>query len=144
MLSKAKVSQEKNQQTKRRKPQDKSKLTRNSQVQIRLTKEEVTALKAAAKVNDMSLADFVMSAVHQARRIVVPGAAELRLEIIQIGNNLNQAVRLAHTLQREGNVIDAVSIELSADRAVDVLDELHSWLTKWDVDLTYKAKIKKE
>lgn len=139
-----KLSQKETHTTKRRKPQDRSRLTRNSQVQIRLTKEEVSVLKTAARENDMSLADFVMSGVYQARRIVVPGAAELRSGIIRTGNNLNQAVRLAHILKREGKAIDAVSIELSADRAVDVLDELHSWLTKWDVDLTYKTKIEKE
>lgn len=139
-----KPSQKETHTTKRRKPQDRSRLTRNSQVQIRLTKEEVSVLKTAARENDMSLADFVMSGVHQTRRIVVPGAAELRSGIIRTGNNLNQAVRLAHTLKREGRVIDAVSIELSADRVVDILDELHSWLTKWDVDLTYKTKIEKE
>lgn len=125
---------------KRKKPQDRTKLTRNSQVQIRLTEKEVSVLKTAAKENDMSLADFVMSGINQTRPIVVPGAGQLRAEIIRVGTNLNQAVRLAHTLKREGKVIDVVSIELSADRVVDVLDELHSWLTKWDVNLTYKTK----
>ena len=144
LMLEEKTSQKETRPKKRRKPQDRSKLTRNNQVQIRLTKEEVSALKTAAKENDMSLADFVMSGVHQTRRIVVPGAADLRLGIIRTGNNLNQAVRLAHTLKREGKAIDAVSIELSADRVVDILDELHSWLTKWDVDLTYKTKIEKE
>lgn len=123
---------------KRKKPQDRSKLTRNSQVQIRLTEEEVFALKTAAKENDMSLADFVMSGINQTRRIVVPGAGELRAEIIRVGNNLNQAVRIAHILRKEGKAVDAIGIELSADRAVDVLDELHIWLEKWDVDLAYQ------
>lgn len=125
---------------KRKKPQDRSRLTRNSQVQIRLTTEEVTALKTAARENDMSLADFVMSGVKQTRRIVVPGAGELRAEIIRVGNNLNQALKLAYIMRKEGKVIDAVSVEISADRAEEVLDKLQNWLNKWDVDLTYLSK----
>lgn len=125
---------------KKRKPQDRSRLTRNSQVQIRLTEEEVAILKKAAKENDMTLADFVMSGVNQTRRIVVPGAGDLRAEIIRIGNNLNQALRLAYIMRKEGTVIDVVSIEISADRAEEVLDKLQNWLNKWDVNLTYLGK----
>lgn len=125
---------------KRRNPQDRSKLTRNSQVQIRLTEEEVVTLKKAAKENDMTLADFVMSGVHQRRRIVVPGAGELRAEIIRIGNNLNQALKLAHILRKEGQLIDTVSIELSADQAEETLKKLNSWLKMWEVYLAHQNK----
>lgn len=125
---------------KRQNPQDRSKLTRNSQVQIRLTEEEVATLKKATKENDMTLADFVMSGVNQTRRIVVPGAGDLRAEVIRVGNNLNQALRLAYIMRKEGKVIDAVSIEISADRAEEVLDKLQNWLNKWDVDLTYQSR----
>lgn len=134
------IKDESSQKEKRRKPQDRSKLTRNSQVQIRLTEEEVATLKKAAKENDMTLADFVMSGVSQTRRIVVPGAGDLRAEIIRVGNNLNQALRLAYIMRKEGKVIDVVSIEISADRAEEVLDKLQNWLNKWDVDLTYLSK----
>lgn len=126
--------------SKRRKPQDRSKLTRNSQVQIRLTEEEVATLKKAARENNMTLADFVMSGVSQTRRIVVPGAGDLRAEIIRVGNNLNQALRLAYIMRKEGKVIDVVSIEISADRAEEVLDKLQNWLNKWGADLTYLSK----
>lgn len=109
-------------------------------MQIRLTTEEVAALKSAARENDMTLADFVMSGVNQTRRIVVPGAGDLRAEVIHVGNNLNQALKLAYIMRKEGKVIDAVSIEISADRAEEVLDNLQNWLNKWDVDLTYLSK----
>lgn len=129
---------------KRRKPQDRSKLTRNSQVQIRLTNEEVAKLKGAAKANDMSLADFVMSGVSRTRRIVVPDAGILRSELLHVGRNLNQALRLAHTLRKEGQLIDTVSIEIAVDRVEVVLERLNSWLVKWDVDLTYQTSKKEE
>jgi len=135
---KVKALQNEERPKKKRNPQDRSKLTRGSQVQIRLTAAEVMELKAAAKENDMSLADFVMSGVHQSRRIVVPGAGALRSEIVRLGNNLNQAVKLAHSLRKEGKLIDAVSIELSADRAEAALEELQNWLIKWNVDLSYQ------
>lgn len=129
---------------KRRKPQDRSKLTRNSQVQIRLTNEEVATLKAAAKENDMTLADFVISGVSQTRRIVVPDAGILRAELLHIGRNLNQALRLAHALRKEGQLIDTVSIEVAVDRVEVVLERLNSWLVKWDVDLTCQTSKKEE
>ena len=129
---------------KRRKPQDRSKLTRNSQVQIRLTNEEVAKLKGAAKANDMSLADFVMSGVSRTRRIVVPDAGILRSELLHVGRNLNQALRLAHTLRKEGQLIDTVSIEIAVERVEVVLERLNSWLVKWDVDLTYQTSKKEE
>lgn len=129
-----------NQPKKRRKPQDRSKLTRNSQVQIRLTETEVTTLKAAAKENDMSLADFVMSGIHQRRRIVVPGAGELRSEIIRVGTNLNQALRLAYIQKKEGQKVDMKSMETATNQVKEVLEKLQDWLTTWDVYLVYKKE----
>jgi len=123
---------------KRRHPQDRSKLTRNSQVQIRLTEEEVTTLKKAAKENGMTLADFVMSMVHQRRRIVVPGAGELRSEIIRVGNNLNQVLKLAYILHKEGQPVDTTGIERSAYQIEIVLNKLQEWLTMWNAYLTYQ------
>lgn len=139
-----KTLQEVKQPAKRRKPQDRSKLTRNSQVQIRLTHEEVATLKGAAKANDMSLADFVMSGVSQTRRIVVPDAGILRSELLYVGKNLNQALRLAHSVRKEGRLIDTVSIEITVDRVEIVLEKLNNWLVKWDVDLTYQTSKKEE
>ena len=132
--------QEGTQSTKRRKPQDRSRLTRNSQVQIRLTKMEVATLKAAVKENDMTLADFVMSSIHQRRRIVVPGAGELRAELIRVGTNLNQVLKLAYIMREERKAIDIVSIEHAANQVADSLEKLNTWLTMWDVYLTYQNK----
>ena len=125
---------------KRRKPQDRSKLTRNSQVQIRLTEEEVATLKKAAKENNMTLADFVMSGIHQKRRIVVPGAAGLRVELLRVGNNLNQALRLAYVQQKEGQKVDVKSMESAANHVEEILEKLQDWLLMWDAYLTYKGK----
>lgn len=133
-----KPSQEETHPIKRRKPQDRSRLTRNSQVQIRLTEAEVSALKAAAKENDMTLADFVMSGIHQKRRIVVPGAAGLRVELLRVGHNLNQALRLAYIQQKEGQKVDIKNIEAAANQVEEILEKLQDWLTMWNVYLIYK------
>ena len=138
------VTNEEKRPAKRRKPQDRSKLTRNGQVQIRLTENEVATLKAAAKENGMTLADFVMSGISGTRRIVVPGAGQLRSELLHVGRNLNQALRLAYTLRKEGQLIDTVSIEITVDRVETVLEKLNSFLVKWDVDLTYQTSKKEE
>lgn len=129
-----------NQPKKRRKPQDRSKLTRNSQAQIRLTTEEVSALKAAAKESDMTLADFVMSGIHQRRRVVVPGAAELRAELVRVGNNLNQALRLAYIQQKEGQKVDVKSMDTAAKQVEEVLEKLQDWLMTWNVYLAYEKE----
>lgn len=138
MFKKRKEAQVKQQLTKRRKPQDRSRLTRNSQVQIRLTEGEVSTLKAAAKENDMTLADFVMSGIHQRRRIVVPGATALRVELVRIGNNLNQALRLAYVQQKERHDVDIKSIETASNQVEEVLEKLQDWIATWDVYLAYK------
>ena len=140
MFEKSKVAQEKMQPTKRRKPQDRSKLTRNSQVQIRLTGEEVSALKAAAKENDMTLADFVMSGIHQRRRVVVPGATRLREALIRVGNNLNQVLKIAYIQQNEWQNVDVKSIETAAIQVKEVLEKLQDWLTMWDAYLVDKKE----
>ena len=140
MFKKRKEAQVKQQLTKRRKPQDRSRLTRNSQVQIRLTEEEVSTLKAAAKENDMTLADFVMSGIHQRRRIVVPGAAELRAELIRVGNNLNQALKLAYIQQKRLHDVDIKSIEIASNQVEDFLEKLQDWIATWDVYLAYKKE----
>lgn len=124
----------------RRKPQDRTKLTRNRQVQIRMTEEEVSILKTAAKDCSMGLADYVLAGIHQSRRVVVPDAGELRAEVLVVGKNLNQALRLAHSLRKEGRKVDVAVIETAARKVELVIDKMDTLLTKWDVDLTYQNK----
>lgn len=78
--------------------QDDSHRTRNSQVKIRLTKKEVAELKAAARKANMSMADFVMTAVRDRPIVVIDGIPELLQELRKEGTNLNQAMRLANEI----------------------------------------------
>lgn len=124
----------------RGKPQDRSKLTRNKVVQIRMTEEEVTELKSAAAAADMSMADYVMAGVHESRRIVVPGAVEIRKELIREGRNLNYALMLANTARKEGRPADMQSIQAAVAKVEDNLDQLTELLLKWDAELTEETK----
>lgn len=124
----------------RGKPQDMSRLTRNKVVQIRMTEQEVAELKEAAAAANMTLADFVMAGIHQSRRIVIPGALEIRKELFREGRNLNQAVRLANAAKREGRPADLQSIQAAAAKVQDNLDRLAELLIKWDVDLTEETR----
>ena len=126
--------------TKRRKPQDRTKLTRNRQVQIRMTEQEVTIFKTAAKDSGMGLADFVLAGVNKSRRIVIPGAGELRAEVIRVGKNLNQAVMLAHYARQEGCRVDIGSIRTAAEKAEEAIDKMDNFITKWDINLTHQNK----
>ena len=130
------TNQEKSKKKRRGKPQDRSKLRRNSQVQIRLTEEEVAELKAAAAQSGMSLADFVMAGIHQTRCVIVPEAGRLRTELLYIGRNLNQALKLAYIARKEGRRIDFESIVRAVMRVEESVDLLCEWIQKWDAKLT--------
>lgn len=126
----------------RRKPQDRSKLTRNKAVQIRMTAEEVSRLKEAAAAAGMSMADFVMAGIEQRRVIKVPGAAKLRLELVRCHYGLNQANRLGNTAQKEGTPVDMGSILEASKKLGNVLGKIDDIVKKWDADIT--EEIEKE
>lgn len=126
----------------RGKPQDRSKLTRNKVVQIRMTEEEVSCLKEAAAVAGMSMADFILAGIEQRRVIKVSGAAKLRLELVRCHYNLNQANRLGNTANKEGTPVDMGSILEASQKISDVLDKIDGFISKWDADIT--EEIEKE
>ena len=126
----------------RGKPQDRSKLTRNRVVQIRMTEEEISRLKEAAAAAGMSMADFISTGIEQRRVIKVPGAAKLRLELVRCHYNLNQANRLGNTAKKEGKSVDMGSIQEASKKLGDVLDQIDGFIRKWDADIT--EEIKKE
>ena len=126
----------------RGKPQDRSKLTRNKIVQIRMTEEEVSRLKEAAAAAGMSMASFILAGIDQRWVIKVPGAAKLRLEMIQCHYNLNQANRLGNTANKERAPGDMESILEASKKLEDVLDHIDGFISKWDADIT--EEIEKE
>lgn len=138
----AEPAQDENSKKKKRrgKPQDRSKLTRNRVVQIRMTEEEVTELKSAAAAAGMSLADYVMAGVHQSRVIKIPGAVQIRSELIREGRNLNYALMLANTARKEGKPADLQSIQAAVAKVEDNLDRLTELLLKWDADITEEVE----
>lgn len=129
-------------QKKRAKPQDDTKRTRNSQVKIRLTVDEVAELKAAASAAGMSLADFVMAAAHDRKVIKLPGAIRLRKELIDEGRNLNQALRIAWLERKEGRPADLKAIQAAMAKVEQNLDRLGELILKWDIQLTEQTKPK--
>lgn len=66
---------------------------RDSQIHIRLTKEEIVELKEAAARADLSVADFIMSAARNETVISLEGGIDLYNELRRQGINLNQLVR---------------------------------------------------
>ena len=80
---------------KRTTPQDDAKRTRNSQVKIRLTEEEVAELKAAASAAGISLADFVMTSAKNKSIVIckyIPGLlVELRSNDLHIDEGVYRA-----------------------------------------------------
>lgn len=136
--------QEEEKKKRRGKPQDDARRTRNCQVKLRLTEEESAELKSAAAAAGMSLADYVMAGVHQSRVIRIPGAAQIRTELIREGRNLNQALYLAFTARKEGRPADLQSIKTVMAKVEDNLDRLTELILKWDADITEEVTEKEE
>ena len=121
---------------KRANPQDDAKRSRNSQVKIRLSEEEVADLKAAAANAGMSMADYIMAGVRDRQVVILPGAVELRREMIAEGRNLNQALYVAYTERKQGRPADLQAIQNVVGKVEDNLDRLADLILKWDIDLT--------
>ena len=121
---------------KRNKPQDFSKLHRNTQVKIRLTDEERTALKNASGDAGLCLADYVMACVHSKPIIRIPGIARLRMELVREGRNLNQALHLAHGDRKLGKSIDWELIVGTVRKVEANMNMLSDLIRKWDADIS--------
>lgn len=124
----------------RGKPQDRTKLTRNRVVQIRLTEDEVTKLKAAAAAEHMTLADFVMAGLGEPRRIVLPGGGQIWSELVKEGRNLNQALGLCHIAMRDGTPLDLQKLQDAAAQLTETQARLRELVTKWDLEISEKVK----
>ena len=121
---------------KRSKPQDRTRLTRNKVVQIRLTEDEVTELKAAAGAAGMSMADYIMAGVNQSRRITLPGGGQILNELNKEGNNLNQAVMICHAAAKDGREPDIAALQKAADRIEQAAQDLIDLQRRWDIEMS--------
>lgn len=136
--------QTKKKRKRRGQPQDYSKLTRNSQVKIRLTEEEVSQLKAAAAEQHMSLADFVMAGVSEPKRIVIPGGGQIRAELFREGKNLNYALMLCNSAIQQGKRPDLKAVTEAASKVSMVVDQLAELVLKWDAEISEKVDLPKK
>lgn len=125
---------------KRTNPQDDTKRRRNSQVKIRLSEEEVAELKMSAASTGMSMADFIMAGARDRIVVTLPGAVELRKEMIAEGRNLNQALYIAYTERKQGRPADLQAIQKATKKVEENLDRLAELILKWDIDLTEIAQ----
>lgn len=124
----------------RGKPQDRTKLTRNRVVQIRLTEDEVTKLKAAAAAEQMTLADFVMAGLGEPRRIVLPGGGQIWSELLKEGRNLNQALAVCHLAMKDGKPLDLQQLQDAAARVTETQTRFRELVAKWDLDISGKVE----
>lgn len=120
----------------RGKPQDRTRLTRNKMVQIRLTEEEVSALKSAAAAADMSMADYIMAGVNKSRRITLPGGGQILHELNKEGNNLNQAVMICHAAAKDGREPDTTALLQAAERIEQAAQDLIDLQRRWGIEMS--------
>lgn len=121
---------------KRSKPQDRTRLTRNKVVQIRLTEDEVTELKAAAGAAGMSMADYIMAGVNKSRRITLPGGGQILHELNKEGNNLNQAVMICHAAAKDGREPDITALLQAAERIEQAAQDLIDLQRRWEIEMS--------
>ena len=114
---------------KRTNPQDDTKRTRDHQVKIRLTAEEVADLKAAASAAGVSLADFVMASVKNKPIVICKYIPGLVVELRRQGANLNQVVRLA----QQTRVLNIWAVERAAESCEKTQTKIIEFCEKWDV-----------
>lgn len=125
---------------KRKTPQDYSRLNRNCQVKIRLTAQEKAALKDAANNAGLCLADYVMACVQGKTIIRIPEVAQLRMELLREGRNLNQILHMAYVDRKAGKNVDWESIFSAKVKVESNLDMLYNLIRKWDADITEQSQ----
>ena len=116
--------------------QDTSKLTRNTQIKIRLTEAERTAVKKAAQKAHLSLADYLMACVYNKPIVLITEGAWIRSELIREGRNLNYALYLANTARQKGQEIDWQSIRNAISKVDKNLDMFSEMIKKWNADIS--------
>ena len=125
---------------KRKKPQDTSKLYRNGQVKIRLTKDEIALLKNAAGKAGVCMADYIMACVRNKPIVRIPGAAHIRTELLREGRNLNQLLYIAHGDRKVGKEIEWQSIYRVIRKVEINLDMLSKVIRKWDANIAEQVE----
>ena len=120
--------------------QDTSKLTRNTQIKIRLTEAERTAVKKAAQKANLSLADYLMACVRNKPIVWIQDGARIRSELIREGRNLNYALYLANSARKSGQQIDWQGIQLAISKVEMNLDMLSELIQKWDADISSQVE----
>lgn len=125
---------------KRKHLQDPSKLTRNTQIKIRLTEAERVAVKKAAAKANLSLADYLMACVRNKPIVWIQDGARIRSELIREGRNLNYSLYLANSARKNGQKIDWQSIQDAITKVATNLDVLSETINKWDADISSQVE----
>lgn len=125
---------------KRKHPQDPSKLTRNTQIKIRLTDAERTAVKKTAEKAGLCLADYLMVCIRNKPIVRITDGAKIRSELIREGRNLNYALYLANSARKNGQRIDWQNIQNAIAKVEANLDMLSKLIKKWDADISSQVE----
>lgn len=106
---------------------------RNKTIQIRLTADEISELKAAAAAVDQSVADFVMAAArnNEKRVLVATELPQVLYELRKQGNNLNQLTRLANAIKN----IDSDSLKKAIEDCHKARIEIVELIKKYGIKL---------
>lgn len=142
-IERRKVSymQEKSSQNEKRKStHTRSKLTRNTQIKIRLTDTERIAVKKAAEKAGLCLADYLMALVRNKPIVQITDGAKIRSELIREGRNLNYALFLASSARKNGQRVEWQSIQNAIAKVETNLDLLLETIRKWDADISSQVE----
>ena len=114
-------------------------MSKNNYIQIRLSEEEKLQLKVNANIFQLSMSEYLRflillqptftkterNEIYKTHKLLLDNQTykELSVNLTQIGNNLNQAVRALNTMKKMPNVrIDAIHLEDIKDSIIEVED----------------------
>ena len=104
---------------------------RSERLSLFLTVDEKKFITDTANEAGISRTDLIMKAVRGKQPIIISGAAEIVLELIRQGNNLNQLGRKVNSY----NCVSYAEIQKTTAACREVYKELIRFISEWDMKL---------
>lgn len=109
--------------------QDNSKRTRNKNMNIRFSQDEIEMINRLVKLSGRSKTDFILNSAQGVPIVNLEGANELLVELKRQGNNLNQLARQANT--ENGLQVAGLQEHLEENRQLRLA--LMELIKEWDI-----------
>lgn len=117
-----------------KKRQDDTKRTRQKQIIIRVSDEELKAIHSATQKSGLSRTDFLLSLMHGENIIIIEDLRDICVELKKQGINLNQSLRFAYQTK------DPTDLKKAVAACNDLYDQAKALLLKTDTRVRKKKR----